>query len=151
MTHAFQVKAKSPFCKYTFLSMSRILELSLWDLIGLCSSCWETSPHDVKPTNSCIVFLAASLWCFPDRARDGCSFLSTLVMMNARLNQDFIQGFRGGTISIFFFSGTFSFVLRGYNIPFLYSSGFIFTFAFTEEYYPVQGLARGLRITLSGS
>lgn len=70
--------------------------------------------------------------------------------MNARLNQDFIQGFRGGTISIFF-SGTFSLVLRGYNIPFWYSSGFVFTFAFAEEYYPVQGLARGLRITLSGS
>ena len=105
--------------------------------------------RDVKPTNSCIIFLAASLCCFPDRTQDGWSFLSTIVMMNARLNQDFIQGFRGGIISIF--SGTFSFVLRGYNIPFLYSSRFVFTFAFTEEYYPVQGLAHVLRITLSGN
>ena len=79
-------------------------------------SCWETPPYNFQPTNSCIVFRAASLCCFRDRARDGCSFLSILVMMNAQPNQDFIHGFREGTISIS--SGTVSCVLSGCSIHF---------------------------------
>lgn len=79
-------------------------------------SCRETPPYNFQPTNSCIVFRAASLCCFPDRARDDCSFLSILVMMNALPNQDFIHGFREGTISIS--SGTVSCVLRGCSIHF---------------------------------